>query len=316
MENKLLIKANNLFNKTKFQVKKHSPEILLATGIVGVITGTVLACKATRKIDDILEDTKADVYTIHETRNNPEFAEKYTEKDAKSDIVKTYAKTGLSIAKLYAPAVLTEGLAIGCILASYDILKKRNIALAASLTAVTNSFNEYRKRVAEKYGEEAENAIRYDIKAKKIEEEVTDEEGKTKTVKKTVGVSNLGEFSDYAFYFDRITAPNVFENSMDYNNMYVRGQEQYSDDIRVGRGYLTYGEIIDGFHIKHDCLTEFQKKAMLVAGYVHDKNEDEVNRVKFRATESYRELEDGSIIKTIIIDPNVEGNIYDRIKNI
>ena len=44
------------YNKVSFQAAKHSPEILAGIGVVGVVASTVLACKATMKINDVLED--------------------------------------------------------------------------------------------------------------------------------------------------------------------------------------------------------------------------------------------------------------------
>ena len=41
------------FNKAVFLTKKHSPEILMITGVVGIITSGVMACKATLKVNDI-----------------------------------------------------------------------------------------------------------------------------------------------------------------------------------------------------------------------------------------------------------------------
>ena len=38
--------------KAGMKLKKHSPEILMGLGIAGTVTSTVLACKATLKIDD------------------------------------------------------------------------------------------------------------------------------------------------------------------------------------------------------------------------------------------------------------------------
>ena len=44
-------------NKAAFKFKKHSPEILVVAGVVGVVGSTVMACKATTKVNDILDDT-------------------------------------------------------------------------------------------------------------------------------------------------------------------------------------------------------------------------------------------------------------------
>ena len=44
-------------HKFGFNVKKHSPEILAVTGTIGVVASAVMACKATTKLNDILEDS-------------------------------------------------------------------------------------------------------------------------------------------------------------------------------------------------------------------------------------------------------------------
>ena len=46
--------ASRLANKIAFKAKKHSPEILIAVGAVSIVTGTVQACKATLKMQDVL----------------------------------------------------------------------------------------------------------------------------------------------------------------------------------------------------------------------------------------------------------------------
>ena len=49
----------NVYNNVKGKVEKHSPEILMGVGVAGVITSTVLACRATMKLNDILEASLA-----------------------------------------------------------------------------------------------------------------------------------------------------------------------------------------------------------------------------------------------------------------
>ena len=52
---KFLEKVSNNMAKFKFEIKKHSPEILIGAGVVGVIGSCVLACIATTKVEKILE---------------------------------------------------------------------------------------------------------------------------------------------------------------------------------------------------------------------------------------------------------------------
>jgi hypothetical protein len=46
-------------------LKKNSPEILLGVGVVGIIASTVMACKATLKVDDILNDADEKIGKIN-----------------------------------------------------------------------------------------------------------------------------------------------------------------------------------------------------------------------------------------------------------
>ena len=54
------------FNRMGLQLRKHSPEILMGAGIVGAIASAVLACKATTKLESVMEKSRNDIKTIHE----------------------------------------------------------------------------------------------------------------------------------------------------------------------------------------------------------------------------------------------------------
>ena len=53
------------FSKLNLKVQKHSPEILMGLGIVGTVASAVLACKATLKVNDIIEEKNKTVDAIH-----------------------------------------------------------------------------------------------------------------------------------------------------------------------------------------------------------------------------------------------------------
>ena len=93
-------------------------------------------------------------------------------------------------------------MSIAAIIGGHHILRKRNIALAAAYTAVDKGFKEYRGRVLERFGEEVDRELRYNIKAKEIEKTVTDANGKETVVKETVDVADPNLTSDYARFFD------------------------------------------------------------------------------------------------------------------
>ena len=195
--------AKNAFNSLVFQAKKHSPEILAVVGTIGVGVGVVTACKATTKLSGILEESKDDIDRIHDAMANEEYAEsgKYTEEDGKKDLTITYVQTGLKVVKLYAPSAIITGLSVGCLLTSNQILRKRNVALAAAYSAVDTSFKKYRSRVVDQFGEEIDRKLRFGIKAKEIEETVVDENGEEHKVSRIVDMVDI-DGSDYAVIFD------------------------------------------------------------------------------------------------------------------
>ena len=130
------------YKRTELKVRKHSPEILAGVGVVGVIASTVMACKATTKLSDILEESKDQLDQIKTVAVDPAYADKYSEDDAKKDTTITYVQTGVKVAKLYAPSVILCAGSLGCLLASNNILKKRNAALSAAYMTVDKSFKE------------------------------------------------------------------------------------------------------------------------------------------------------------------------------
>ena len=208
------------FHKCEFKVRKHSPEILATVGVVGVVTSTVMACKATTKLSEILDDTKESIDKIKEVEQNPKYEDRYDAEDAKKDLSIVYVQSGVKIVKLYLPALAIGTASLGCLLASNNILRKRNAALSAAYMTVDKSFKEYRKRVAERFGDEIEKEIRYNIKAQQIEETVVDEDGNETTVVSEVKAADPNSYSDYARFFDESCA--AWKNDPEYNLMFLK----------------------------------------------------------------------------------------------
>ena len=50
--------VSRTLHKAGFKLKKHSPEILVAVGVVGTVASVVMACKATLKVNEIVDDAK------------------------------------------------------------------------------------------------------------------------------------------------------------------------------------------------------------------------------------------------------------------
>lgn len=296
----------NVYNGVKGKVEKHSPEILMGVGVVGVVTGTVMACRATLKLNDILEEAQETRDKIKEVASNPNYEDKYTEEDAKKDLTINYVQTGVKVAKLYAPAVAVGVAGVGCVLASHDIMKKRNVALSAAYLTVDKSFKEYKQRVVDRFGEEVEKEIRYGIKAEEIVETVTDEEGNETTVTETVKTMNPTLYSDYARFFDE--ASPCWQNDPEYNLMFLRAQQQYANDLLRAKGRLFLNDVYDMLGIE-------KTKAGQIVGWVYDReNPNGDNFVDFgiydMSKERVRAFVNG-YETNILLDFNVDGNIWD-----
>ena len=299
-------KLMNVYNGVKGKVEKHSPEILMGVGVAGVITTTVMACRATMKLDDILVEAAETREKIKEVAENPAYEDKYTEEDAKKDLVINYTQTAVKVAKLYAPAVAVGVISVGCLLGSHDILRKRNAALSAAYLTVDKSFKEYKQRVIDRVGEEVEKEIRYGIKAEEIIETVTDEEGNETTVSETVKTMNPTLYSDYARFFDE--ASPCWQNDPEYNLMFLRAQQQYANDLLRAKGRLFLNDVYDMLGIE-------KTKAGQIVGWVYDReNPNGDNFVDFgiydMSKERVRAFVNG-YETNILLDFNVDGNIWD-----
>lgn len=304
MKNKteIMKSVNGVASKTVMKLKKHSPEILVVAGIAGTVVSAVLACKATTKVAEILDETNGTLDTIHEGMKTGAInGQEYTTEDGKKDTVVVYAQTGMKLAKLYGPAIILGTLSITSILASNNILRKRNVALGAAYAAIDKSFKEYRGRVIERFGEQVDTELKYGIKAKKFEEiEVDPETGKEKKVKKTVMVADPNLQSDYAVYFD--SKSRNYETNPDYNRMFLKAQQAFANDKLQTRGHLFLNEVLDDLDLP-------RTPAGQIVGWTKDGPDGYVN---FRTVEVERETEDGRHEPALLLDFNVEGNIWEK----
>lgn len=302
------MKANKFtkaLGKIKFGAMKHSPEILIVSGIVGLIGAGVLACRATLKSEDILSERKTKLANAELLENNER--EDYSPEDARKDRLIINVQTGLKIAGKYAPAVGIAVAATISILAGHNILRKRSAAIAAAYAAVNNGFKEYRKRVVERFGEKADEELKLGVKQKQIIETKIDEggdsRGKEKKVKSAVDVAdgNLGG-SPYSFIYDKQTAPSMYEESTDYMMMRLRAEQSYANDLLNARGYLTLNEVLERLGLKTSKMGQ-------IVGWAKDGGDGFVD---FGVREMKVATIDGDEDK-IVLDFNCQGDILDLI---
>ena len=238
---KLPAGINRAVNKVAFKMKKHAPEILVIAGVGGTIVTTVMACKATTKIDEVLAENKEQIAKTKNYVEETGFSDKYTEKDYQKDLTVMYTQRGLKLFKLYAPAIAVGTISITAILAGHNVLKKRNVALAAAYEVVNKNFKDYRGRVIDRFGNELDRELRYNIRKEEVEKTVIDEKtGKERTVKEITEIADIDPSSEYAKFFDE-SCPG-WTKDPEYNLMFLRNQQQYANDLLESRGYLFLNE--------------------------------------------------------------------------
>ena len=311
MKTEIVNKLTRLVGNAGLQIKKHSPEILMGVGIVGTVASTVMACKATTKVNEILEPTKQTIDIVHKGMEEGNInGTEYSVEDGKKDLTIIYTQTGVKLLKLYAPAIALGTLSIASIVAGHHILKKRNLALAAAYAIVDKGFKNYRNNVVERFGENIDRELRYNIKAKEIEAEVVDENGNKTTKKEIVNVVNTPSDinSDYARFYDE-TCDSFDKCDREFNLMYLRRQQDWANEKLRAKGHLFLNEV-------YDMLGIPRTKAGQVVGWRYDpKNTNIDSYVDFRiynGSENSRAFVNG-LEPAILLDFNVDGPIYDLI---
>jgi hypothetical protein len=308
--NEIMNNITRKFHKIGFQFKKHSPEILVVAGVVGGVTSAVMACKATTKAGDIIEDTKSQLDIIHKGMEDGNIrGVEYTKEDGTKDLTIVYTQTAVKFIKLYGPAVALGTVSIVSILAGHNITRKRNLALAAAYTTIDNSFKQYRNRVIERFGEELDRELRYDIKAKEVEETVVNEDGTESTVKTTVNVIDPNTISDYSRIFDECNTS--WSKSPEHNLVFLKQQQNYANDLLKSRGHLFLNEV-------YDMLGFPRTQAGQIVGWVYDEvNPIGDNFVDFGIynldSERARAFVNG-YERSILLDFNVDGNVWKLMK--
>lgn len=247
MKTELAAKLSRSFHKVGFKIKKHSPEILVVTGVVGIVTSTIMACKATTKVNDIVDESKETIDKIHESVGkglHTSDGEEYTQEVANKDLAIVYVQTAWKFIKLYGPSVALGAASIACMIGSNRILKKRNIALAAAFTAVDTSFKEYRGRLIDRFGKDLDRELRFGIKAKEVEEHVVDKNGKETTVTKTVNVVDPN--AAHSLYSVVFCEGNTgWTKNAELNKVFLIQQQNWANDKLRLRGYLTLNEVYE-----------------------------------------------------------------------
>lgn len=285
-------------------LRKNAPTIMTVGGIVGGVTATIFACKATIKAQEVLEDSMKDISDLKEAKEEEV-------EGAGKELAKVYLKTGLELAKLYGPSIIIGGASIYSVMAAHGVMRRRNASAIAAYSTVAGTLAKYRERVVESLGEEKDLEFLHGIKTEKVDGEIIDEKtGKRKKIKEEVKVIDISDGyqpSQYAKFFDDSCAE--WTREPEYNMSYILAQQAHANDMLKSRGHIFLNEV-------YDMLGMPRTKAGAIVGWVWDKPGEGDGFVDFNIF-NVRRQENRDFVNgyesCILLDFNVDGVIYDLI---
>lgn len=293
-------KITSTVAKQVLLVKRESPVILFVAGVACVGTSTVLACRATLKVHNVMMHHDADMSNINDSLENPAM-KTYVDRDAERDTQILRIQTGVKLIKLYIPAVAVGLVGIAALGGSHYLLNKRNAALTAAYAGLDQSFREYRKRVAQEVGVDREREIHYEAQNAALHEKNKD--GSVSTSRRKAPHDS----SIYARFFDQLN-PN-WEPIAEYNKVFLHANQTWATNRLNARGYLFLNEV-------YRQLGMEESRAGQCVGWVLSDDGTSDNFCDFgifdggsRELRAFVNGEEGSIL----LDFNVAGNILDRV---
>jgi hypothetical protein len=290
----------NKVGRPLLHFQKQSPQVMFAVGVLAAVGSTVLACRATLKVSDVLSD--AENLKDKAAQLVGEKAD-YDEKQYNKDLMVIKIKTILNVTKLYAPSAGLGMLSIALLTGSHVTLNRRNASLTAAYATVDQAFEKYRQRVVAQLGTDADRDFRYGTEI--VTEVVEGEDGKKKTVKHT-RVDSSETPSKYARFFDELC--NDWKSNPEYNRAFLHCQQTYANDMLKARGHIFLNEVYDALGIP-------RTKEGAVVGWVLDGTGDgfvdfgifdDLTNPRVRDFVNGREY-------SILLDFNVDGVIFDKI---
>lgn len=294
-----LVRATSM---AMLKVSKHSPEICVGVGIAAGIGATVLACRATLRVDEVLEyhnqkmsDINKACELVKEGRDLKGYTLEEGQKEKWTLMVQTIAKIG----KLYAPSIIMGSVSIGLILGGHHILAKRNMALSVAYAGLQKAYDEYRERVRNVVGEEKENDIYKGVKEVVVEE--TNSKGK-------VVQKKVNELEHPASLYTRI-----FDESSDWwspnpeqNKFFLMRMQAHCNDRLRMKGFLFLNEVLEMLDIPRCPMGQD-------VGWIYGEGDSFVSFGIWDPTNEAKRAFINGAEKSIWLDFNVDGFIKDRI---
>ena len=286
---------------SKLFLLKHAPTIMTYGGIVVTGIGIYMFCKASTQLNDKLDIHDSRMEELENAKNSPDS----DQKDIQKAINRERRDFTWEMTKLYGPAVSTTMCGFALILGGHHVISKRSAAISAAYKALEEGFYQYRRRVRDELGEDADRRYLHGLKEETKEVIVQDEEGNQKLESAKVIMPEGQNHSPYARFFDEYSTR--WNRNPEYNLMFLNAQQNYANDVLHARGHLFLNEVYEMLGLPHT-------QAGSVVGWVLNCGGD--NCVDFGIYDLRDKLKRAFVNgyePSILLDFNVDGVIYDKI---
>lgn len=159
------------FHNFKNLVENHTG-IMLGVGVGVTILGTVLACKASVKIN---EEAEEHTKLINDIKDNCKEAQ-MDDKQTRKEVMRGYRHITADYVRKFWPAVGVMAIGYGLIIKSHTILVAKNEMLFSAYMGLQAWVNKYRETVKERFGEDEEKSIAETANEKFAKEHIIDKE--------------------------------------------------------------------------------------------------------------------------------------------
>ena len=307
MFKKTRTKVRSAVKTAKLKARKHAPEILVGIGIITTAASIITACKATKKVDAIIEEHRNEMDKINKaSEGNKKYKDEedggkvkeYTKETAKMDKFCTYRDTTFRLVKNYAIPAGLFIIGMTCFVGSTVILRKREQAAVALFNGSLAAFNAYRCRVKEAIGAEAETKIYHgidEVPYTELKEDGTREEKVLRTVNQPHNV--------FTFTMNAETC-RFWENDMRYNLMMAQSIEEEVDKLVFGE----FGGEPMELNTVLKKLGMLKCGSMMDVGWVPEKLGSSVKSVDFGLKKYHMPDEKGGIDITTCNEIKLEFN--------
>lgn len=198
-----------LLSKSGLFLRRNASTILTIGGAAGVVATSITAVKATPKALRLVEEVR----------------EEKGEELTKFEKVKVAGPA-------YIPSILLGASTIACIFGANILNQRQQAALMSAYALVENSYKEYKAKVIELYGEEADEHIRHELIKEKYNAEIVEGEGEKRL------------FYDYFSerYFES-TLASVKQAEYELNKMLMKNEYVYLNEwyAALGIDVIDYG---------------------------------------------------------------------------